>query len=151
MTKDWKNITDDELLNVDGAQSNEIIARYDRILRQRTVDALVQVRAGLFDMKKSLHIVGDKFEARMLEAEKIQRETSASQARAQRVTVWLTVVIALATIVYTLITWQSVQAQRDANAIQREALAKSAPVASSPSLQPTGNGVPPSPAAKLNH
>ena len=151
MTKDWKNITDDELLNVDGAQSNEIIARYDRILRQRTVDALVQVRAGLFDMKKSLHIVGDKFEARMLEAEKIQRETSASQARAQRVTVWLTVVIALATIVYTLITWQSVQAQRDANAIQREALAKSAPVASSPSLQPTGNGVPPSPAAKLKH
>lgn len=124
MPKDWKEITDDELLNFDGPQTAEI-ARYERILRQRTVDALRQVWAGLFDVKKSLHIVGDKFEARMLESEKLQRESSASQERLQRVTIGLTVVIAIATIVYTWITWQSVQAQREANAIQREALIRS--------------------------
>ena len=148
MLKDWKEITNDELLNFDGPQTAQI-ARYERIMRQRTVDALGQVWAGLFDVKKSLHIVGDKFEARMQEAEKIQRESSASQSRVQSVTACLTVVLALATVVYTWITWQSVQAQREANTIQREALAKSAPPAPNLSLQPTGNGIPPLPSAKL--
>jgi hypothetical protein len=126
MPKDWKEITNDDLLNFDGPQTAEI-ARYERILRQRTVEALGQVWAGLFDVKKSLHHVGEMFEARMLESERLQRESAVSQGRLQRVTIGLTVVIAIATVVYTWITWQSVQAQREANAIQREALSKSGP------------------------
>jgi hypothetical protein len=138
VAKDWKDITDDEILNFDGPQTAEI-ARYDRIMRKRTVDALMQVWAGLFDVKKSLHIVSDKLEARLLEAEKIQREAAESQTKLQRVTIALTIVIAIATVVYTWITWQSVQAQREANQIQREAQAKSAPTASpsNPPLQGT--------------
>jgi hypothetical protein len=133
MPKDWKDITDDEVLNFDGPQTAEI-ARYDRIMRKRTVDALIQVWAGLFDVKKTLHHVGEKFEARMLEAEKIQRAVGDSQDRQQRVTIGLTVVIAISTAALTWITWQSVEAQREANAIQRKALANAvASSAASPS------------------
>lgn len=121
MPKDWKDLTDDEILNFAGSQTADI-ARYQRIMEKKTIDALLEVRAGLFDVKKSMHIVTEKIEARLLEFEKLQRESAASQRRLQRVTIALTVVIALSTVVYTWITWQSVQAQREANRIQREAL-----------------------------
>lgn len=121
MPKDWKEISDDELLNFDGPQTAEI-ARYDRIMSKKTVDALMQVWAGLFDVKKSLHTVADKLEGRLLAAEKVQKEAAESQAKLQRVAIALTVVIAISTVVYTWVTWQSVQAQREANQIQREAL-----------------------------
>lgn len=120
MPKDWKDITDDEVLNFDGSQT-AIIARYERIMDKKTIDALMEVRMGLFDVKKSMHIVTDILEARLIEAEKIQKEAATSQYKLQRVTIALTVVIALSTVVYTWITWQSVQAQREANKIQREA------------------------------
>lgn len=122
MPKDWKDISDDEVLNFDGSQT-AIIARYERIMDQKTINALMEVRMGLFDVKKSMHVVTDKLEARLIEAEKIQREAATSQSKLQRVTIALTVVIALSTVVYTWITWQSVQAQREANQIQREARA----------------------------
>lgn len=120
MPKDWNDLTDDEILNFDGSQT-AIIARYERIMDKKTIDALMEVRMGLFDVKKSMHVVTDKLGARLIEAEKIQKEAATSQSKLQRVTIALTVVIALSTVVYTWITWQSVQAQREANQIQREA------------------------------
>jgi hypothetical protein len=120
MPKDWKDVTDEEVLNFDGSQP-AIIARYERIMDKKTIDALMEVRAGLFDVKKSMHIVTDKLEARLIESENIQREAAISQNKLQRVTIWLTVAIALSTVVYTWITWQSVQAQREANKILGEA------------------------------
>ena len=142
MPTNWTDLTDDDLLNFNGPQTAEI-ARYERIMQHRTNVALEQVWAGLFDVKKSLHLVGEKFEARMLEAEEIQRASSVSQGRAQVVTIVLTIVIALSTVVYTWITWQSVATQREANAIQREALTRTAPLASNQSLEPTPVGKPP--------
>ena len=120
MPKDWKDITDDEVLNSEESQT-AIIARYKRIMDKKTIDALMKVRMGLFDVKESMHIVTNKLEARLIEAEKIQKEAATSQNKLQWVTIALTVVIALATVGYTWITWKSVQAQRDANKIQREA------------------------------
>ena len=93
---------------------------------KKTIDALMEVRMGLFDVKKSMHIVTEKLEARLIEAEKIQKEAATSQHKLQRVTIALTVVIALSTVFYTWITWQSVQAQQEANQIQREARAAEA-------------------------
>jgi hypothetical protein len=74
-------------------------------------------------LKKSMHVVTDKLEARSIEAEKIQSKAATSQSKLQSVTIALTVVIARSTVAYTWITWQSVQAQREANQIQREARA----------------------------
>lgn len=49
---------------------------------------------------------------------------SAAQSRQQRTLVWLTGVIAAATLTYTWVTWQSVTAIRESNQIQLRALAK---------------------------
>ncbi len=83
MPKDWKDITDDEVLNFEGAQT-AIMARYERIMDKKAIDALMEVRMGLFDVKKSMHIVTDKLEARLIEAEKIQKEAATSQHKLQR-------------------------------------------------------------------
>ena len=69
-----------------------------------------------------MHDVTDKLVARLIEAEKIQNAAAKSQSKLQFVTIALTVVIALSTVLYTWITWQSVQAQREANQIQRKIL-----------------------------
>lgn len=121
MSKDWTEVTDDDLLNVAGNQSAEVIARYQRIMDKKTIDALMQVWMGLIDVKKSMQIASEKLEARLRESEAIQKEAATSQGKLQRVTIALTVVIAISTVAYTWITWQSVQAQREANQIQREA------------------------------
>ncbi len=126
MPKDWKEISDDELLNFNGPQTAEI-ARYQRIMEQKTFTALMEVRAGLFDVKRSMHVVTDKLVDRFVEFEKTQKDAAASQRVLQGVAIALTIVIALSTVVYTWITWQTVQAQREANQIQREALASKAP------------------------
>ena len=89
MSKDWKDLTDDELLNSRGNQSAEAIARYQRIINKKTIDAM--------------------------------NNAAASQGKLQMVTIALTVVIAISAVAYTWITWESVQAQREANKIQREA------------------------------
>ncbi len=122
MSKNWEELTDDDLLNVTGSQSPEVIARYQRVMDKKTITALMEVRMGLFDVVKSMHVVTDRIEARLLESEKLQKESAASQSKLQLVTILLTVVIALATIVYTWITYESVQVQRESNNIQIKAL-----------------------------
>jgi hypothetical protein len=72
MPKDWKEISDDELLNFNGPQTAEI-ARYQRIMEQKTFTALMDVRAGLFDVKRSMHVVTDKLVERFVEFEKTQK------------------------------------------------------------------------------
>jgi preprotein translocase subunit SecG len=119
MPKDWKELTDDDLLNYEGPLTAQI-ARYDRIMAKKMHDALENVWGGLFDVKKAMHSSTEKIEKRLVESEKIQKDAAGSQTRLQRVTIALTVVIALSTVAYTWITWQSVQAQREANQIQRE-------------------------------
>jgi len=125
VSKNWEELTNEDLLNLSGNQSPEVIARYQRIMDKKIVDALGQVWAGLFDLKKTMHSVTDKLEARLVSAEETQRQAALSQGNLQRVTVALTIVIALSTVIYTVITWQSVQAQREANQIQRSAVLKS--------------------------
>ncbi len=120
MAKDWKELSDDEILNFDGPQTAEI-ARYERIMQKRNSDALMEVRAGLFDVKKAMHIVTDKIDARLASAEAAQRVAAESQTKLQRAALGLTIVIAVSTVAYTWITWQSVQAQREANQIQKSA------------------------------
>lgn len=121
MAKDWDEMTDDDLLNTSGSsQSAEVIARYQRIMDKKTINALMEVRAGLFDVKKSMHLVTDKLVERILSVENLQKKSAKSQGRLQIVTIVLTIVIAISTVAYTWITWQTVKEQREANAIQRE-------------------------------
>jgi len=121
MAKDWSKISDEELLNFDGPQT-ATIAQYERIMQKRTVDALMDVRGGLHDVKTATNLLADKLDKRLAEVDRAQREASSSQTSLQRAALALTVVIAISTVVYTWVTWQSVQAQREANEINRLAL-----------------------------
>lgn len=120
MSKDWKDITDDELLNFDKAQP-AIIGRYERIMAMKVVQSLLEVRGGLHDLKVTMHTVSDRLEERFKKSEELQDRIAKSQGRVQVATFVLTFVIAAATVAYTWITWESVEAQREANAIERQA------------------------------
>jgi hypothetical protein len=122
MSKHWSQITNDEMLNYQDSNTS-VITRYERIMSHHTIDALVQVRAGLHDVKVAMHACTDRLETQIKSAVDSQNAASAAQGRMQRVTVGLTIAIAVATVAYTLITFFSVLAQREANQIQREALA----------------------------
>jgi hypothetical protein len=89
---------------------------------QHLNQSLMQVRAGLLDVKKTLHSGAARFDARMTEAGAVQQAAAKSQNRLMGATVILTLAIAIATGFYTWITWLSVEAQREANEIQQAAL-----------------------------
>lgn len=122
MTKDWSELSDDDLLNFEGSQT-ALTERYGRIMQKRTIDALMDVRGGLHDVKKATHLLAEKLDSRLAELDRSQKDTATSQSRLQKAALALTVVIAISTMAYTWITWQSVQAQREANDIQRDAQA----------------------------
>ena len=112
MKADWTKIKIDELLNWDGAQTDQI-ARYDRIMRHRETVELENVRNALSDLKGAVYKSTKRLETSINEAAK-------KQGKAQKVGIALTVVITIATVAYAGTTWLSVQTQREANEIQRE-------------------------------
>ncbi len=118
MPKDWKKISDDEILNYDEAHTGQM-ARYGRISEKRTQDGLGKVEQGLSTLTEAsrqstdrLVGVGNRLIASI-------GADSKAQAKYQIAIVVLTVVIAIATVAYTVITWQSVSAMREANELQR--------------------------------
>lgn len=114
---DWKKIKIDTILNYTDANTGQM-NRYDRIMRQYEVEALSSVRAGLFDLKKSIRHVGNSLGERIESFENVTTKATQRQGKLQVVTVWLTVVIALSAVGYTWVTWESVQVQRESNRIQ---------------------------------
>jgi hypothetical protein len=127
-----KEIDTDEILNFEGPQTN-IIARYERIMRHREIEVMGDVSAKLFDLKRTIHQSSENLNDKITEFnETIQHasenlndkitEFDKSQGKLQWITIALTVAIALSAIFYTCITWQSVEAQREANVIQRSIL-----------------------------
>ncbi len=135
MPKDWKEIDLDEILNFDDAHTGQM-ARYERIMRQREIEALSNVHAGLLDLKKVIHASSDKLEKRMEVLEEKLEASAQTQSKLQKITLWLTLVIMLATVMYTWITWQTVTVQREANEIQRKIQMKIDAEPSNNSLNP---------------
>jgi len=150
MPKDWKEIDTDEILNFERPHTG-IMARYERIMRQREIEAMGNVSAKLFDLKRTIHQSSENLYEKIAELdetiqnasdnlnnnitefnETIQNagnnlndkitEFDRSQRWLQWVTIALTIAIAVSAICYTYITWQSVEAQREANVIQRSIL-----------------------------
>ena len=117
MKTHWKKIKIDEILDYSNADTGEL-GRYDRIMRQYEIEALSSVRAGLLDLEMSVHSTGNGLVDRIESFEKATTIATRRQGKVQIVTVWLTIVIALASVAYTWVTWESVQAQRESNRIQ---------------------------------
>lgn len=128
MPKDWKNISEDDILNFDGAHTGQM-AQYERIMRNKTNNALMEVRMGLHDVKKATIQSSEKIEAALQEAERSSRKF-------KKATIALTIVVAVATVFYSVVTWQAVQVDKESNQIQREILEFQRGTVAAPSNQP---------------
>ena len=114
MPKDWDELTNDEILNFEEAHTGKM-ARYERVMQQRNIESTNLLKDKITGLTETIYRASqglqDKYEA-----------FSLSQAKQQNKIFWLTVVIALSTAVYTVITWQSVTAMNKSNNIQRQLL-----------------------------
>jgi len=139
MTKDWKEISDDEILNFDGPQTAEI-ARYERIMQRRSIEAIAGLRDKVTGLMETIYRASQGLQEKSGELLQLYERISKVQGRQQTVVIVLSVVLALSTAVYTWITWQSVAAMREANEIQRQLLelqksGATAPAAPNPTVR----------------
>lgn len=145
MPKDWKDITNDEMLNFDGSQT-AIMARYERIMQQRSTEAVTGLRDKVTGLMETIYRATQGLQEKTDKLLELYDRMSRSQARQQNVVIGLTVVLAFSTAIYTWITWQSVSVMREANEIQRQVLqlqkgsgAQSAPIrAAEPDARKSG-------------
>jgi hypothetical protein len=121
MLRDWKEISNDEILNFDGSQT-AIMARYERIMQQRSTDAVVGLRDKITGLMETIYRASQGIQEKTDKLFELYNSISRSQARQQIVIIVLSVVVAVSTAAYTWITWQSVAAMREANEIQRQLL-----------------------------
>ncbi len=133
MPKNWTEITTDEILNYDRAET-AVMAQYERIMSQK-------MRETTIELNKGVNVLGDKVTAaanamvdtlsktnRFIhnsseEIIKSNLKISEAQGKLQKMSIVLSVVICLATIAYVFITWKSVSTMQEANLIQKELLA----------------------------
>jgi hypothetical protein len=121
MPKDWKDISSDEILNFDGAQT-AIMARYERIMQQRSIDAVIGLRDKVTGLMETIYRASQALQDKTDKLLGLYDRISSAQGRQQKIVIGLTIVLAVSTALYTWITWQSVAAMREANEIQRELL-----------------------------
>jgi PDZ domain-containing secreted protein len=120
------------------------MARYDGIMNHKSAQAQMKVQASLVALNTTIGISSGKLEQRVQSLEKVLNNASESQGKLQLITIALTIVIAVSTIAYTWITWQTVLVQRESNKIQHEMLNSPASTDSNKSLNQTGaNTAPP--------
>ena len=134
MAKDWKEISDDDLLNFDGANTGQM-AKYERIMQKRSQEALHQTQKEIWNLSSRIDTSTDRLVGVGNKLIQKIEEDAKSQERHQKAIVWLTIVIAIATVFYTGITWLSVQAMHESNELQRQILESNGPhVTSGPRL-----------------
>ena len=114
MSKDWKEIDTEELLNFEEPQTAQI-ARYERIMQQRNIEAINLLKDKVTGLTETIYRA----------SQGIQQKYDAysySQTKQQHIIIALTLVIAFSTVLYTYITWQSVSAMKESNSIQKQLL-----------------------------
>ena len=99
MPREWKDITIDENLNYEGAQTAEI-ARYDRIMQHRTNEAMNGLANRLDQAIDTMKFAG------------------IAQGKQQSAMIWLTIALVFCTIAYTLTNIFSVLELSKSNDIQ---------------------------------
>ena len=121
MPKDWKEISADEMLNFDDAHTGTM-ARFDRIMQQKSIDTIDGLREKIVGLMETIYRASQALQEKADNLGKQIDQSSRSQVRQQNVLIALSIVVALSTVAYTWITWQSVVTLREANAIQLQLL-----------------------------
>ena len=132
MTKPWQDIDENIILNYHEAET-ALIAQYERIMSKK-------LRESLLDLKSQVTVAGQKVAVAVNtlndtlketnnfihdETEKIVQtyeKVANTEKKTQMATLFLSIIIALSTVAYVIITWQSVQAMHMANEMQNESL-----------------------------
>ena len=91
-------------------------------MQQRSTEAVIGLREKVTGLMETIYRASQGIQEKTDKLLELYDRISRAQARQQRVVIGLTVVLAISTAVYTLITWQSVSAMREANEIQRQLL-----------------------------
>lgn len=121
MSKDWRDVTDDELLNFEESNTAKI-SRYDRISRQRAIAAISDAATKIQGLAGTLYKAGQNIKTKMDEQAALVQKLAEAQSKQQKALILLTGVIAVCTLLYTFITGYSVATMREANRIQQEFL-----------------------------
>ena len=121
MPKDWKEISADDMLNFDDAHTGTM-ARFDRIMQQKSIDTIDGLREKIVGLMETIYRASQALQEKADNLGKQIDQSSRSQVRQQNVLITLSIVVALSTVAYTWITWQSVVTLREANAIQLQLL-----------------------------
>ena len=108
--------SDDEILNFEEAHTAKM-ARYERIMEKKSIDALHDVRDKLMGLMETIYRASQGLQDKTDELLDLYDKFSKAQNRQQMLLIVLSVVIALSTVAYTAITWQSVSARREGNRI----------------------------------
>ncbi|WP_434113091.1 hypothetical protein [Methylocaldum sp. GT1TLB] len=137
MPKNWNEISDDEILNFEDAHTGKM-ARYERIMQQKSIQAAIGLRDKVTGLMGTIYRASQGLQEKTTDLISLYEKISNAQSRQQKILIALSIVVAVSTAVYTVITWQSVAAMREANEIQRQflELEKSKSVTQNPPNKP---------------
>jgi len=121
MPRDWKEISDDEILNYQDATTG-VVNRYQRIMEMKTIEALGGVKDKLMGVMETVYRASQSLAGQTDKLIDRYDKISKAQGRQQVLLILLSAVIAGSTVAYTWITWQSVTAIREANQVQKQLL-----------------------------
>ena len=121
MTKNWKDLTDDELLNFDEDHTPKMY-QYDRIMSHKNIVAINSLRDKVTGLMETIYRASQGTQKKTDAIVMLFEKSSKSQNKQQKIIIALTIVIAISTIAYTWITFESVSAIRQSNEIQIQML-----------------------------
>src|SRR5882672_6328915 len=112
---DPETITDKELVENTGSVGTVPVAQIERLLQVRTKNALVELREQVKGLTTTLYRASEGLKEKADGLIALYNKISNGQSRQQLVVICLTLVIAASTLLYTWITWKSVEAMQEAN------------------------------------
>lgn len=118
---DWEKISDDALLKHLAFDSAEA-SRCERILRHKATVAVKDLAEKLGGVMGSVHRLAQLLGEKAGEMQRQAKDSARAQGRQQAALIFLSLVLAASTALYTWITWEAVEAQRQSNEIQRQLL-----------------------------
>ncbi len=113
---------DDEQLQRAVTHNRYAKVEWERRLAQRVADAVNRLGDKITGLMETIYRASQGIQEKTDNLLGLFDRISQSQKRQQNIVIVLTVVLALSTLAYTLITWLSVSAMNEANEIQRQVL-----------------------------
>ncbi|MFH1674227.1 MAG: hypothetical protein ABIF87_12480 [Pseudomonadota bacterium] len=119
MPTNWKDINEDAILDFTDANTG-LMAQYQRIMERRSRDAMESLKDQVSHLTETLQKESNALQEKTQQLIKSYETISEAQGKQKKVTIALSIVIAIATLVYTGFTCWSVTVMKDSNQIQSQ-------------------------------